>query len=59
MRAFVRALWLMACILAHIVRAQFPMRPMARIWHKSHGLACWRELRELFRQEGIDLEEPI
>jgi hypothetical protein len=54
-----RALWLMACISAHVVRAQFPMRPMMRVWHRSRGLRCWRELRELFHQEGIDLEEPI
>jgi hypothetical protein len=55
-RAFARALWLMACISAHILRAYFPMRPMAYIWHRSRGLACWRELRELFDREGINLE---
>jgi hypothetical protein len=58
MRAFVRALWLMACISAHIARAQFPMRPMTRIYHKSRSLRHWHELRKLFRQEGIDLPFP-
>jgi hypothetical protein len=58
MRAIVRALWLLACIWAHILRTKFPMRPLTRKRHRSRSLACWRELKELFRQEGIDLPVP-
>jgi hypothetical protein len=58
MRNICWALWLLGCIWAHIMRAWFPMSSLALVWHRHRSLACWRELRELFRREGIDLELP-
>jgi hypothetical protein len=55
LRAFMRVLWLMTCITAHILRAQLPMHPITRIWHRSRGLVRWRELRALYRQHGVEL----
>jgi hypothetical protein len=55
MRSELRALWLVGCITAHVARSALPMSPMTFIWHKSHGLRCWRELREIYREHGLEL----
>jgi hypothetical protein len=57
-RPTLRALWLMGCISVHILRRLLPMRPMTYVWHRSRGLRCWRELREIYRRHGIELRVP-
>jgi hypothetical protein len=58
MRDELRAVWLIICISAHVLRAKFPMQPMSRIYHKSRSLAQWRELRAIFRRHGIKMPMP-